>query len=63
MPSKDREEALQVEVLQLNLREKLAGVGVVRLTRDDLIALAASSRTVEIRVYGALVIDKGPAGE
>ncbi len=63
MPSRDQETTLGIEILELGFAEKLAGLGVVRLTREDLIALAASSRTVEIRVYGALVIDDGLEGK
>ncbi len=59
MDADKQENPLEIEILESVTAGKLAGLGVVRLTRDDLITLAASSRTIELSVYGALVVDPG----
>ncbi len=56
MPSESQEDTLAVDILELGFAGHVSGLGVVRLTRDDLISLAASSPTVEVKVYGALLI-------
>ncbi len=63
MPAKTQENPLEIEILESVTAGKLAGLGVVRLTRDDLITLAASSRSVEVKIYGALVVDMGAEGD